>query len=181
MTAPGYRLDEAALEAAYKAYLDCPIDMCGDHDEECEKTVRAAIVAYLAAAPQPEPPVSGGDQSGLKSPQIHAQQGVDGGDQLMQEMHKLPEPPADLVERAWDHMKKASKNGWLFTQSSHVAEAFAAFAQEHAVAEKARADRAEKALWDAEINLDPEHETRWYAAYKDLLADIRARAALNGE
>lgn len=40
-----------------------------------------------------------------------------------------------------------------------------------------RIEKLEAALWDAEMNLDPEHETKWYAAYKDLLADIRNRAA----
>ncbi|MBS7697829.1 MULTISPECIES: hypothetical protein [unclassified Chelatococcus] len=52
---------------------------------------------------------------------------------------------------------------------------------ERYIAARARADKAEKALWDAEISLDPEHETKWYAAYKDLLAEIRNRAALKGE
>ena len=132
MTAPGYRLDEAALEAAYKAYLDCPIDMCGDHDEECEKTVRAAIVAYLAAAPQPE-------------------------------------PPADIVERAREFWRRlALVTGGLCDDDDEV-EAIAAFAQEHAVAEKARADKAEKALADI-----VDTWTRAHTAPEDATA-IRAR------
>lgn len=110
MTAPGYRLDEAALEVAYKAYLDCPIDMCGDHDEECEKTVRAAIVAYLeAAAPQPE-------------------------------------PPADLVKLATDAYDEWVEDAGRRPQTT--GEFIAGLMQEHAAAEKSRADKAEKALAD---------------------------------
>lgn len=166
MTAPGYRLDEAALEAAYRAYLDCPIDMCGDHDEECEKTVRAAIVAYLeAAAPQPEPPANStfwawlcngkGDGWEEKDKVVHDPDLI----KMRRERPDLwrieglyrepapgddakPEPPADLVERATDflveHIDGTQSTGWMM----------AAFAQEHAAAEKARADEAEKSFSD---------------------------------
>jgi len=121
MTAPGYRLDEAALEAAYKAYLDCPIDMCGDHDEECEKTVRAAIVAYLAAAPQPEPPAD-----------------------LVERAKALFIGLAENMrhERDGDGMWCGDSNSWVNIKIQ--AEKIAALAQEHAAAEKARADELDR-------------------------------------
>jgi len=54
-------LREAALQAAYEAYQDTPLDIaCGDEDENREKCIRSAIGAYQAAlaAAQPRPEVA---------------------------------------------------------------------------------------------------------------------------
>jgi len=117
MTAPGYRLDEAALEVAYKAYLDCPIDMCGDHDEECEKTVRAAIVAYLeAAAPQPEPPLIVGESLLRKPEQLPASECARRLDNLAKALDAdrkadaKPEPPANGT--FWGWLCNGKGDGW---------------------------------------------------------------------
>ncbi|PDT86526.1 hypothetical protein [Sinorhizobium sp. BJ1] len=39
------------IEAAWQAYQDCPIDLCGDHDEELKKSVVAALRAALSSSP----------------------------------------------------------------------------------------------------------------------------------
>jgi len=39
-------------------------------------------------------------------------------------------------------------------------------------------EKLEAALWDAQISLDPEWETRWSRHYNELLSGIRNRATL---
>jgi hypothetical protein len=158
MTTPGYRLvpeepTDTQVEAGLREWSN----------------IRDIYKAMLAAAPQPEP------QHLTRNQQAAVQQALIASGEHLYDVQ--PEPPADLMERARDLWESAcNPDHPNFDQ--HVAELIAAFAQEHAASEKARAEKAEKALWDAEISLDPEHETRWYAAYKDMLADIRARAPL---
>ncbi|PDT47285.1 hypothetical protein CO661_13975 [Sinorhizobium fredii] len=43
----------AMIEAAWQAYQDCPVDLCGDHDEEQKKSVVAALCAAFSASPSP--------------------------------------------------------------------------------------------------------------------------------
>jgi hypothetical protein len=45
------KVTEAMVEAAWEAFRDCPVDMCGDHDEEQKKCVVAALQAALVQAP----------------------------------------------------------------------------------------------------------------------------------
>lgn len=43
---------DALIEAAWQAYQNCPVDLCGDHDEEQKKAVVAAVNAVLPAEEQ---------------------------------------------------------------------------------------------------------------------------------
>lgn len=47
-------ITDEMVEAAWEAFSDCPVDMCGDHDEEQKKCVVAALAAALSSLPHPQ-------------------------------------------------------------------------------------------------------------------------------
>lgn len=163
MTAPGYRLDEA-VDAVLSKLSDC--SLLDDVGHDLHREIGEAIVrAIQAAAPQPEPPANStfwawlcngkGDGWEEKDKVVHDPDLI----KMRRERPDLwrieglyrapapgddakPEPPADLVERA-AQFRLDDK-----VERKSISEMMAAFAQEHAAAEKARADKAEKALAD---------------------------------
>ena len=92
MTARGYKLDEAALEAAVEAHYE-PFDS-GD----AVGAMRAAITTYLAAAPQPEPLTNLSEKNGFAK----GKTGEDGA--ATSDTAEMP-PSHTAMQRALDAMR----------------------------------------------------------------------------
>lgn len=148
MTAPGYRLvpeeptwemcEAAPAIPSIHAVDDLPLAKAGWSPKAVQNLKRYR--AMIAAAPQPEPP---SDLVERLAQWLHDE--VEYPDPNFP-YHNWPEHPDDTGQRGDGWLKIVPKD--TQEQFRDIAKRLATLSQKHATAEKARADKAEKALAD---------------------------------
>lgn len=157
MTAPGYRLvpeeptwemcEAAPAIPSIHAVDDLPLAKAGWSPKAVQNLKRYR--AMIAAAPQPEPP---SDLVERLAQWLHDE--VEYPDPNFP-YHNWPEHPDDTGQRGDGWLKIVPKD--TQEQFRDIAKRLATLSQKHATAEKARADKAEKALASVHSELgDPD-------------------------